>query len=189
MQEDNNQNSNDSEVSPQIVEPSPEVAQAIKPSEEAPAIISPTVDTQAQNLTAGQASQDVFAPYSIDNKAGQAAATFVLGGTENVSRFMKFTKASLVFYFIWLFLALCLVGLSYLHYKHGYSWLHTPFLAVTVISVLNIIYFGWIRRELVSVAYRSIIPDHTVRGGTAFSYSFLFLASVAIIAGVGWNIK
>lgn len=175
MQPDNSKTQNDSQQS--------QVAEQQTPSAGSqPGMQQPAFNLVSQSRPNANPGYNIYTPYNINNEAEQATTTFLFGGSKNVSRFMKFTKASVVFFVIWLLLTLCLIGMSYLHYRYkldgaGFA---ASFLIVTIISVINIIYFGWIRRELIFVD-RIGLPEHTVRGATAVAYSFFYLLRFVLV--------
>lgn len=137
----------------------------------------PQIDTDVQPSKINQNQTFI-------EKMAPAADTFFLGGAQNVGRPFKLTINAKHSLFIYLSLLTLLVGLAFLHIKvlPSAGWLLYFYLFIVSISILNIIYFGWIKRELVFGN-----GFQTVKGIVAVGASFIYLFSIAVVSVGAWN--
>lgn len=120
-------------------------------------------------------------------KVIDTAAKFTLGGTKNVDPVYKADKIGVIGFVTYVASLLLLIGMSYLHAKKGDHLLFIPYLVITAFGILNVMYFGWVKRELIFMSGRIFVTWNTVRHGTAVALSFLYLVAIIIVASLGWN--
>ena len=119
-----------------------------------------------------------------NNNISKKVGKFFLGGTANVDRVDRFTPRAIISIVGYVLTIGLLVGMGYLHNKQGDSWLKTPYDIVGLLGLLNIIYFGWIKRELL---WGRGIMLNVVRHGTAVGISFIYIAGILLAYGIAWN--
>lgn len=143
----------------------------------------PIFSINPSNENGGSENKDASNPQ--DNHGFlKAVGRFTFGGTKNVDRVDRFTRAAIISQVIYIATLALLAGMSYLHFKFGDTWLKIPFITFTVLGLLSMIYFGWIRRELL---WGRGLMWNVVRHGTAVGVSILYIASILLFSGVGWN--
>ena len=94
------------------------------------------------------------------------------------------TKATVSVY---IFVAL-IIGAAYLG-KHVFptkSVFHDLFYVIMALAVIDIIYFGWVKRTL-AIGARGQVTARVVTGGWAVVLSFLYIAIILIVGGVAWS--
>jgi hypothetical protein len=108
---------------------------------------------------------------------------FFNGGTNNVSLNNQITKAAWLFFGLFIVSIVFLLGLAWLHVKviPKMDWLSTVYWFFAIAAICNIIFFGWIRRELL-FGMRGA-PLRTVRGGAAVGMSFIYLFGIGVVIG------
>lgn len=111
---------------------------------------------------------------------------FLFGGSKNVGRPWKLTKGSVINLVLNIITIGLLVLISFIHYKHGDSWLLVPFLVIAALAIINNIYYGWIKREIITSTFNALVWN-TATGGTAVAIGTFLIIGILIVAGVGWN--
>lgn len=90
-------------------------------------------------------------------------------------------KGFIVYFYLSIVL---IVGIAYLGRKvlNSPPWIHDAYYAAIGLALLNVLYFGWVRRAV--IFGRS---GRTVTGGMAVVASVIYIAVILAAGGIAWS--